>query len=79
MYQLEIRSKFRRYLLPILFLDHITSPSAVKLPVKKLVGLCRKYNVISVIDGAHAPGQFKLSMKDIGADFYSGITYDESL
>ena len=42
------------------------------LPVKKLIDLCRKHNVLSIIDGAHAPGQVKLSMKELGADFYSG-------
>ena len=56
----------------VCFADHITSPSAVKLPVKRLIDLCRKHNVISIIDGAHAPGQIQLSMKDLGADFYSG-------
>ena len=63
----EVRTHFIN-----VFSDHITSPSAIVLPIKKLINLCRKYNVISVVDGAHAPGQIKLSMREYAADFYCG-------
>ena len=56
-------------------LDHITSPSAIVFPVKKLIDLCKKYNVISVVDGAHAPGQLKLSMKELKPDYYVGMYF----
>ena len=52
--------------------DHITSASAVVMPVKKLAALCRKYNVISVVDGAHAPGQMYLQVESYGVDVYIG-------
>ena len=42
-------------------------------PVKKLVEVCRRHGVISVIDGAHAPGQIPLNLPEIDADFYTGM------
>ena len=54
------------------FLDHIASPAAIVLPVQELCRICREYDVISVIDGAHAPGQLSLNIESIGADFYAG-------
>ena len=41
-------------------------------PVKKLVEVCHRHDVIAVIDGAHAPGQIPLNLPEIGADFYAG-------
>ncbi|KAK3591460.1 hypothetical protein CHS0354_033460 [Potamilus streckersoni] len=53
-------------------IDHITSPSAVVMPVKRLVKLCHDRNVIVIIDGAHGPGQLPLNLPEIDADFYTG-------
>ena len=54
------------------FVDYISSPTATVFPVKELCAVCRERNVISVIDGAHAPGQVKLDMDDIKPDFFVG-------
>ena len=37
--------------------DHITSPSATLLPVKKIASRLRPLGVLVLVDGAHAPGQ----------------------
>ena len=55
--------------------DHITSASAVVMPIKKLAALCRKHNVLSVVDGAHAPGQMYLQVESYGVDIYIGISF----
>jgi isopenicillin-N epimerase len=55
-----------------IFLSHITSPTAVIFPVKEICALARMKGVLSIIDGAHAPGQIPLDIMDIGADIYCG-------
>ena len=56
----------------ILFLSHITSPTALLFPLKKLIKIARENNIITIIDGAHAPGHINLNLKNLNADFYSG-------
>ena len=56
----------------ILFLSHITSPTALLFPIKKLIKIARQKNIITIIDGAHVPGHIDLNLKNLNADFYSG-------
>ena len=56
----------------ILFLSHITSPTALLFPIKKLVQIAKQHKIITIIDGAHAPGHIDLNLKNLNADFYSG-------
>ncbi|XP_033730037.1 putative L-cysteine desulfhydrase 1 [Pecten maximus] len=53
-------------------IDYVACACTMELPVTEIVQLCQKYNTISVIDGAHCPGQFPLDFDKIEADFFTG-------
>jgi isopenicillin-N epimerase len=56
----------------VLFLSHVTSPSAAILPIAPLIARARERGIWTVIDGAHAPGQLELDLHALGVDFYGG-------
>lgn len=56
----------------MLVVDHVTSGSALILPIAEITAACRERGVITLIDGAHAPGMLDLDIPALGADFYTG-------
>lgn len=56
----------------VIFLSHITSSTATIFPLEKIIQFAKSKNIITVIDGAHAPGQIDLNLDLLNADFYAG-------
>jgi isopenicillin-N epimerase len=56
----------------VLFLSHITSPTALLFPIARPIAEARKRGIWTVIDGAHTPGHIPLDLPALDVDFYSG-------
>lgn len=56
----------------VIFISHITAPTALIFPVAKVCQRARAAGILTVVDGAHAPGQITLDLDALGADFYIG-------
>lgn len=59
----------------VIFLDHLTSPTALILPIGEICRRARQAGIVSIIDGAHAPGQIALDLPGLGADIYVGACH----
>jgi isopenicillin-N epimerase len=56
----------------IAVLDHITSPSAVVLPMERIIAVCRAAGVPVLVDAAHVPGHLPLDLRALDADWVVG-------
>ncbi len=56
----------------VIYLSHTTSPTALTFPLETVIARARERGILTVIDGAHVPGQRDLRLDALGADFYTG-------
>lgn len=56
----------------VLFISHITSETAVELPVAELCSRARERGITTVVDGAHVPAHIPLDLRALDVDYYTG-------
>ena len=59
----------------VIFLSHITSATSLIFPVKEIIELAKKNNILTIIDGAHVPAHIDLDIRKLDPDFYCGACH----
>ena len=54
------------------YVSHVTSSTGLLLPLEEIVSRARSLGLVTIVDGAHAPGHVPVSIEALGADYYSG-------
>ncbi len=58
-----------------IFISHITSSTALVLPVKEVCEIAKQKGLFTIVDGAHVPGHIDLNLSELKADVYTGACH----
>ncbi len=59
----------------VVFISHITSTTALILPVKEICDKAKELGLMTIVDGAHVPGHIPLNINDLNSDIYTGACH----
>lgn len=59
----------------VIFLNQISSATALIFPVKEICDKARELGITTIIDGAHVPGHIDLEISDLNPDYYTGTLH----
>ena len=58
-----------------IFISHITSTTALRLPIEEICKRAKAEGLITIVDGAHVPGHIELNLQELDADIYTGACH----
>jgi isopenicillin-N epimerase len=56
----------------LLVIDHVTSPTALVMPIENIIAGCAKRGVDVLVDGAHGPGMLAMDIGKLAPAYYAG-------
>lgn len=59
----------------LIFISHLTSSTALRLPVEEIIAKAKEFGILTFVDGAHGPAHVDTDMQKIGADIYTGACH----
>ena len=59
----------------VVFISHITSATGLILPIKEICDEAKRRGLLTIIDGAHVPGQLPLNISELDPDVYVGACH----
>jgi isopenicillin-N epimerase len=56
----------------VIYVSHITSSTALRLPVEEICRRARQAGILTIVDAAHSPGQIPVDLQKLNADMVFG-------